>query len=103
MCFKLLKCGFKMGNKTSKLKKKQKNTEGKKNKNVSRSDNVDNGQVPEYNSQSLGASADDKGKNKHKIRNSLQYLPCRRLYLYSFILVQTSKAAAHLYNHIYIA
>jgi hypothetical protein len=36
-----------MGNKTSKLKRKQKNTEGKKKKSLPSPNNVDNGQVPE--------------------------------------------------------
>lgn len=66
-----------MGNKTSKLKRKQKNNEGKKKKN--RPDIIDNGQVPEDISLSVGASPDDKGKNKQKMRNSLKYLPFRRL------------------------
>ena len=79
-----------MGNKTSKLKKKQKNSEGKKKTNLASPVNVDNGQVPEDNSLSVGASTDDKGKNKQKIRNSLQYLPCRRLDLSSFVLITGS-------------
>lgn len=70
-----------MGNKTSKLKKKQKNTEGKKKKSLPSPDKVDNGQVPEDISLSVGAS-DDQGKNKQKM--------CRRLDLSSFVLVTGS-------------
>ena len=55
-----------MGNKTSKLKRKQKNTEGKKKKSLPSPNNVDNGQVPEDISLSVGAP-DDQGKNKQKI------------------------------------
>lgn len=53
-----------MGNKTSKLKRKQKNNEGKKKKKSP--DNIDNGQVPEDISLSVGATADDKGNKQTK-------------------------------------
>jgi hypothetical protein len=68
-----------MGNKTSKLKRKQKNTDGKKKKSLPSPNNVDN--VPEDIILPVGAS-DDQGKNKQKI--------CRRLDLSSFVLVTGS-------------